>query len=422
MKKTISLILLAAFMLSMAACGNAAQPPAETPAPSPVAAEALPDTGELAAEAVELFFAGDYDNAFTRLYELRDSGESIVNRLLAICHYYGYGCEADAEAAVELLEPLAEGGDCFSAYLLAQACSSGEGCAQNPQRAAELYEKALAGVGSLEPDDPMYGLMQCAAADCYSRGRGTRADANSALSFARAAANYGKIPAMQLMELASVFSKSADARQERVQDMLDKLGLSMENYLYNLEEMNRTEENRSLYSENLRSYEPIRLELEQAETDRAMAKQVCTNSSSEVEKLAEGGNLRAMKLMGDYYFGSLDSEVQDYAKALEYYSPAADENYAPAQAQLALMYLEGYGLEVSYEMAMEWNNRAAMQGNAQGQAQIGYMYHMGLGVTQNLNEAGRWYSRAADQGNAWAAEKLAETEITHPQLAFEFHA
>ena len=155
---------------------------------------------------------------------------------------------------------------------------------------------------------------------------------------------------------------------------------------------------------------------------KAQAHELYAQAKEGISALADDWNLMAIKYMGDYYFGALGNEALDYGKAMDYYMQAADFDYAPAQAQIGLMYQDGLGVDVSYEMAMEWNNRAAMQGNAQGQAQIGYLYHMGLGVTQNLNEAGRWYARAADQGDTWAAAKLAETEITNPQLAFEFHA
>ena len=136
------------------------------------------------------------------------------------------------------------------------------------------------------------------------------------------------------------------------------------------------------------------------------------------------GNLfvKAVKLLGDYYMKGTGGIEQDYAKAMELFMQAADEDFADAQAQIAYMYQEGLGVEVSYEKAMEWNNRASQQNNAQAQAQIGYMYHMGMGVTQNLDEAGRWYSRAVDQGDPWATVKLAQTELTNSQAYFEAHA
>ena len=101
---------------------------------------------------------------------------------------------------------------------------------------------------------------------------------------------------------------------------------------------------------------------------------------------------------------------------------AAEEDYAPAQAQVGYIYQNALGVAVDYAKAMEWNNRAAQQGNAQGQAQIGYLYQNGLGVTQNLDEAGRWYTRAKEGGSEWAAAMLEQTEATNPHASFEAHA
>ncbi len=154
----------------------------------------------------------------------------------------------------------------------------------------------------------------------------------------------------------------------------------------------------------------------------AEAEELYAKALDSIKTLADAGNVKAKKALGDYYFGGYAGIAQDYAKALELYTEAGEKGDADAQAQVGYIYQYGCGIDPDYEKAMEWNNRAAQQGNAQGQAQIGWLYQQGLGVTQNLDEAGRWYTRAADQGNEWAEARLAETEATNPQDLFEAHA
>ena len=152
------------------------------------------------------------------------------------------------------------------------------------------------------------------------------------------------------------------------------------------------------------------------------AEELYAKALDSIKTLADAGNVKAKKALGDYYFNGYAGVAQDYAKALELYTEAGEKGDADAQAQVGYIYQYGCGVDPDYEKAMEWNNRAAQQGNAQGQAQIGWLYQQGLGVTQNLDEAGRWYTRAADQGNKWAEDRLAETEATNPQDLFEAHA
>ena len=156
--------------------------------------------------------------------------------------------------------------------------------------------------------------------------------------------------------------------------------------------------------------------------DAAKAEELYKRALPGIQKLSDAGNLAATKLLGDLYLDGKGGLTQDYAKALETYMIAADEDYAPAQAQVGYIYQNALGVPADYAKAMEWNNRAAMQGNPEGQAQIGYLYQNGLGVTQNLDEAGRWYTRAKEGGSDWAAAMLEQTEATNPHASFEAHA
>lgn len=386
MKKLISLLLLLAMVLSLAACGEKA-PAEEQAAESAAPVEETPAGPEPAAVAAELFFSGSYEEAYASLADI-ESGSALW--LKALCSYYGLGTDVDADAAVDMLE----GSESLVAkVILADAANTGNGAVQNPEKAKELYTELIRAADSLSAEDAEAGIVFVTLANCYTKGISTEIDLAKAKTALDKAIKSGKLSVFDKIELAHILEE------------FDRVNSK-----------NAAEEEEVQYNEDgSEKAKPDSAEIKQA-------KQLYTEAREGIEKLAESGNVKAIKLLGDYYLNGLGGLEQDYVLAMEYFSMAADEDYADAQAQIAYMYMEGLGVEVSYEQAMEWNNRAAQQNNAQGQAQIGYMYHMGLGVTQNLDEAGRWYARAVDQGHPWATEKLAETELTNNQAYFEAHA
>jgi len=425
MKKLIVLLLLPAMALSLCACGEAEVSEEQVAEVVEAVEEALPAVEELVAQAQELFYSGDYSQLFSELSSLEDSGTELVEELLGICHYYGYGTEIDADKAVEILE---ESGSLMAKYIRAEAARTGNGGVQNPDKAQELYKEFVELAKDMGADEELAGSVYAALCDCYARGMGVVADIEKARDAAAKAIADGSLSEFDKAELAEFLKGIAQDAKDNIEAQLGEMGMSLEDVQLKLEELKALLESSdpgtdvSAHQEAIEKYEQLLKTLKQAEAELEQSSRLYTEAKGGIMALAEKGNVIALKLMGDYYFGALGGEEQDYEKAMDYYMQAADYDYAPAQAQIALMYQDGCGVEVDYAMAMEWNNRAAQQGDPQGQAQIGYLYHMGLGVTQNLDEAGRWYSRAADQGDTWAAAKLAETEITNPQLAFEFHA
>ena len=369
MKKLISILLLIVMALLISGCGSkAAQPAAPAVQQAEPTPEPTPDPALLADEAKALFAAGDYREAYEQLTQL-DKDVPGVSALLGVCSYLGLGTEADAGRAVPLLTEAAEQGSVYAQYLLADAADNGRGTRQDKDEAARRYIKFIAAAEDLSADAGCYGPAMTALADCYANGKGAAALPGAARKAADKAAAAADLTPYDQMSLAALYEGT-------------KLG----------------------------------------EENKAKADTLYQSAAEGIQKLADTGNLRAVKLLGDLYLNGKGGLTQDYAKAMAAFLTAAEQDYAPAQAQLAYMYMNALGVEADYNEAMEWNNRAAQQGDAQAQAQIGYMYHMGLGVTQNLDEAGRWYTKAAQGGNTWAAGMLEQTEITNPHANFEAHA
>ena len=375
MKRMIAVLLLVVLSLSLCAVPASAESAGET------------DVSSLVAEAVSLFDSGDYAAAFERASALAESGDPAVAALLGKAYYLGLGIRVNPSRALHFLDLAAAGGWPSAAYLLADAARFGNGRAMDQDEATRRYIKFVAVADETDPASPDYGMSMCYLSECFAKGRGVEKNHELALDAANKAASAANLTPFELMSLADFYNAAAP---NHVSNAADATG----NY----------------------TVESAR----KVDADKAEA--LCARAVPGLQRLAADGNYAAMKLLGDLYLDGRGGLAQDYAKAMEYYQRAADEDYPDAQAQLGYMYQNGLGTAIDYAKAMEWNNRAAQQGNAQGQAQIGYLYQNGLGVTQNLDEAGRWYTRAKEGGSEWGAAMLEQTEATNPHASFEAHA
>ena len=63
------------------------------------------------------------------------------------------------------------------------------------------------------------------------------------------------------------------------------------------------------------------------------------------------------------------------------------------------MYEQGRGVPQDYAKAVEWYRKAAEQNEPAAQYSLGLMYDQGTGVQRNLSEATRWYRLAAKNGD-----------------------
>ncbi len=131
----------------------------------------------------------------------------------------------------------------------------------------------------------------------------------------------------------------------------------------------------------------------------------CANILSEMELLADKGNVDAQKKLGYLYYEG-DGVTQDKTKAARWLHKAAEQGDAGAQVSMGYMYDNGDGVIQDKTEAVKWYRKAAEQGHDNAQAGLGYMYEHGEGVILNKTEAVKWYRKAAEQGNAYAENFL----------------
>ena len=96
----------------------------------------------------------------------------------------------------------------------------------------------------------------------------------------------------------------------------------------------------------------------------------------------------------------------DLKKAERWFEKSARRGYAPAQVNLAMMYLQGWGVARNDGAAFYWLTLAAQQGQPVGLFDLGQLYLKGCGVRQDYAEALRLFQQAAQKGNAAAEANI----------------
>jgi TPR repeat protein len=122
-------------------------------------------------------------------------------------------------------------------------------------------------------------------------------------------------------------------------------------------------------------------------------------------RAAEQGHAGAQALLG-YLFANGQGVAQDYAQAASLYQKSAAQGNADAQFNLGFLYANGQGVTQDYAQAAAWYRKAAEQGNVRAQLNLGILYSNGQGVTQDYKEAASLYNRAATLGYSQAKAAL----------------
>ena len=123
------------------------------------------------------------------------------------------------------------------------------------------------------------------------------------------------------------------------------------------------------------------------------------------EKAANNGFANAQYNLALMYKKG-EGVLRDYKKALYWYRKAANSGLAEAQSNLALMYDEGKGVLRDYKKALYWYRKAANNGLAEAQFNLALMYKKGEGVLRDYKKALYWYTKAANNGDAEAQFNL----------------
>lgn len=194
--------------------------------------------------------------------------------------------------------------------------------------------------------------------------------------------------------------------------------------------------------------------------DRIASQYVVRDFNWFFEKAVQG-DAQAQAVIGYAYLQGGEDIEQDFGKAYQWFSKAAEQEVPEAEMMMGAFYLEGKVVEQDTEKGLEWIKKAADHGLAHAQLQMGYyyqaepnknyakafsymlkaaeqghpeaqnevgvMYADGRGTEKNDAEAIEWYKESAENGYAMAQENLASRYDSgngvekDPQKAFEWY-
>jgi uncharacterized protein len=97
--------------------------------------------------------------------------------------------------------------------------------------------------------------------------------------------------------------------------------------------------------------------------------------------------------------------------ALYWLQEAARQGYALAYFDLGILYMNGCGVHRDHHEAFSQFEQGANAGDSAAQTNLGYLYDQGLGVAQDRAQAAVWYRRAAESGVAQAQYNLADLYV-----------
>jgi len=104
---------------------------------------------------------------------------------------------------------------------------------------------------------------------------------------------------------------------------------------------------------------------------------------------ADAGYARGQFVLGHFYQFGIDTPT-DIHKALQLFHQAAEQNYAPAQCRLGILYGDGiHSIERDPVVAMQWFQRAAAQKDTVAQYRLAHCLLDGDGIEQNKDQAAR---------------------------------
>lgn len=120
------------------------------------------------------------------------------------------------------------------------------------------------------------------------------------------------------------------------------------------------------------------------------------------------GDPQASNIAGGMYYTGKGTEPNPY-KAFRYLDFAADHGETTPDGAIALagFYLQGAVVLQNYSRAIELYTEAAESGNSRAQLELGFLYYVGQGVDQDFSKAHDWFYKAALENYNMAQYNLA---------------
>ena len=152
--------------------------------------------------------------------------------------------------------------------------------------------------------------------------------------------------------------------------------------------------------------------------DESLTMEERSDAVSEMEKLAESGDMYAQYLMGKLWRdGPL--LIPDPVEARYWFEQAADQGHLVAQYSLAKLYLSG-DLEVrDTRKGMNWLCTAAVNGSHYAMYRLAKECLKGEHIQKDTARAVEWFAKSAEGGNPYAQYMLGKLYLTGKEVPYD---
>jgi TPR repeat protein len=129
-----------------------------------------------------------------------------------------------------------------------------------------------------------------------------------------------------------------------------------------------------------------------------------TTSSAELTPVPSTSADAEAQFLKGLNFASGQGVAQDYTKAAQCYTVAAEQSHSLAQLNLAALYEQGHGVPRDQAKALMWLTKAANLGNPAAQYRLGVQQHLACrtgrasSAVEGRIEALKWVRLSAAQG------------------------
>ena len=152
--------------------------------------------------------------------------------------------------------------------------------------------------------------------------------------------------------------------------------------------------------------------------DESLTMEERSGAVSEMEKLAESGDMYAQYLMGKLWRdGPL--LIPDSVEARYWFEQAAEQEHIVAQYSLAKLYLSDDVEVRDIRLGMNWLYTAAVNGSHYAMYRLAKELFKGDLIKRNSDAAVEWFTRSAERGNPYAQYMLGKLYLTGTEAPYD---
>ncbi|MCR5801984.1 MAG: hypothetical protein K6G57_06600 [Lachnospiraceae bacterium] len=342
----------------------------------------------------------DYETAFSYYEKAANAGSTEGMKELARSYLNGKGVEKNTDKAIEWYEKAASRGDSQAYIFLGNLYRSTGVLGPDIPKAIDYYEKAIA-AGNYAG----YNFLGY----IYASGTEAEVDYPKAIDYLEKGAYFGNTSCMTMLGDMYADGIGVDKDVDKAFEWFEKAGRAGDaegyqkigNCYYNGKIVDQDYEQASKWFlrgayelQDGKSFVNIGLMHQNGYLNGGF------HCSQYYEWAGDDGYAQGYYRLAKIYYNGSDGMAQQLDKAFEFYTKAAEMNYADAINMLGVMYVKGQYVPVEPETALGYFLRAANLGNITAMENVGQCYLDGYGTDADCNAALEWLEKAKEAGSS----------------------